>query len=128
MTVVLDTNAYSEWVRDGLWAEEIETATLLVIPAPVLGELRDGFLKGTRAAMNEKVLSALLESTMVAVASIGESTTHHYARFKNELRKMGKPIPTNDIWIAAIAHEVGGILLTSDAHFKYLPQVKTKLR
>ena len=124
MIVVLDTNTYSQWLRDGRWTEEIETASLVVIPVPVLGELRDGFLKGSRAELNEEKLQSFLASSVVAVANVGQETSHHYARFKNELRKRGRPIPINDIWIAAIAHEVGGTLLTGDGHFREITGLK----
>ncbi len=124
MIVVLDTNAYSQWIREGLWSEVIEVATLVVIPAPVLGELREGFLKGTRAVVNEKSLREVLESSVVSVANVGEETSHHYAKLKNELRKKGSPIPINDVWIAAIAQEVGGTLLTSDGHFREISGLK----
>jgi len=120
MTLVLDTNTYSEWVRDGRWAEIIRQATSILVPAPVLGELRDGFLKGSRALQNEKTLMEFLSSDMVAVAYVGEQTSHVYARFKNELRRKGKPIPINDIWIAAVSHESGGTLLTGDKHFGFI--------
>ncbi len=124
MTVVLDTNTYSEWVRDGRWAEMIGRATSILVPAPVLGELRDGFLKGSRALQNEETLMEFLACDMVAVAYIGEETSHLYARFKNELRRKGKPIPINDIWIAAVVHESGGTLLTGDRHFEFLDGLK----
>ena len=61
-----------------------------------------------------------LSSDMVAVAYVGEQTSHVYARFKNELRRKGKPIPINDIWIAAVSHESGGTLLTGDKHFGFI--------
>ena len=124
MTVVLDTNTYSEWVRNGRWAELIGRATSILVPAPVLGELRDGFLKGSRASQNEETLMEFLSSSMVAIAYVGEETSHVYARFKNELRRKGKPIPINDIWIAAVAHESGGTLLTGDSHFGFLDGLK----
>ncbi len=124
MTLVLDTNTYSDWVRSGRWAEQISRATSIIVPAPVLGELREGFLKGSRAAQNEEVLRSFLSSDLVAVAHVGAETSHVYARFKNELRSKGKPIPTNDIWIAAVAYESGGTLLTSDRHFGFIDGLK----
>ena len=124
MIIVLDTNTYSQWLRDGEWAEEIGAASLVVMPAPVLGELREGFLKGTRAELNEKKLKNFLANSLVAIANVGAETSHHYARFKNELRKRGRPIPVNDIWIAAISYEVGGTLLTGDGHFREIAGLK----
>lgn len=120
MTVVLDTNTYTDWVRDGRWAKVIGRATSILVPAPVLGELRDGFLKGSRAVRSEEILAEFLASSIVAVAHIGEETSHVYARFKNELRRKEEPIPINDIWIAAVAHESGGTLLTGEGHFGFL--------
>jgi len=52
-----------------------------------------------------------------------EQTTHHYASVFAQLRRQGTPIPTNDIWIAAIVLQHDLALLTSDAHFSSLPQL-----
>ncbi|MFK5923638.1 MAG: type II toxin-antitoxin system VapC family toxin [Verrucomicrobiota bacterium] len=122
----MDTNAYSDWVSGGCWVEEIARAEELVIPAIVLGELREGFLRGNRAAWNEQNLMNVLEQSAVNVAEIKQSTSHHFAAFKKYLRDAGSPIPENDVWIAACCYEHGGLLLTRDKHFKNLPQVRVK--
>lgn len=65
-----------------------------------------------------------MEFPVVKVAEVTESTTHHYAEFKNYLRDAGTQIPENDVWIAACACEHAAPLLTSDGHFSHLPQVR----
>jgi predicted nucleic acid-binding protein len=124
MKVMLDTNAYSDWRRFGLWEALILQAEEVIIPAIVLGELRVGFLRGNQANKNEAKLKAFLQSPVVRVCEVGEATSHYFASFKHELLGRGRGIPENDVWIAACCFEVGATLLTSDKHFEYLPQVR----
>ena len=126
MRVVLDTNAYSDWLRDGRWSEGIANAEEVIIPAIVLGELREGFLRGSKADFNETVLREILEQPFVTIGVVGEATSHHFAMFKKHLKDAGTPIPVNDVWIAACCFELSAELLTSDRHFKNLPQVRVR--
>jgi predicted nucleic acid-binding protein len=121
--ILLDTNAYSDWRRTGRWNEAISTASEVLIPAIVLGELRYGFAGSTKAVENESKLWMFLNSDAVEVLNVSEATSRTYANLKYFLRNVGKPIPENDIWIAALAVEHGVHLVTSDAHFDHLPQV-----
>jgi tRNA(fMet)-specific endonuclease VapC len=89
----------------------------------VLGELRAGFLGGNRAAANEQILIAFLAQPGVRVLVPDELTTHHYATLFNQLRQQATPIPTNDLWIAALVVQHGLMLYTRDAHFDRLPQI-----
>jgi tRNA(fMet)-specific endonuclease VapC len=52
-----------------------------------------------------------------------EDTTHHYARIWMQLRRQGTPIPTNDLWIAALAVQHNLALYSRDAHFDHLAQL-----
>jgi predicted nucleic acid-binding protein len=52
-----------------------------------------------------------------------EQTTHHYASIFAQLRRQGTPIPTNDIWIAALVLQHDLVLLTDDTHFSNIPQI-----
>ncbi len=54
---------------------------------------------------------------------IGADTALRYGEIITFLRRLGAPIPTNDIWIAASAMELGAAVLTTDAHFRSIPQV-----
>ena len=47
----------------------------------------------------------------------GFNTADRFGRIAAALRREGRTIPTNDIWIAAQAMEAGVELLSSDAHF-----------
>lgn len=124
MIVVLDTNAYSNWRRYGHGNELISTADKVIIPSIVLGELRAGFQRGIKAEENERKLDHFLRRAVVEVGVVGDGTSHHYALLKNHLRDQGTPIPEADVWIAAVAVEHGGLLLTRDGHFENLPQVR----
>jgi len=123
MTILLDTNAYSDWRRSGRWNEIIATASEVLMPAIVLGELRYGFIGSTLAEENERKLADFLRHSVVCLIEVGDSTSRAYAVLKHFLRSAGTPIPENDIWIAALAVEHMAPIVTGDAHFDLLPQV-----
>lgn len=116
--ISLDTNAYVAFKRnDPDVLAIVRTAPELLLSATVLGELLAGFAFGNREAANRRELAAFLGAAGVRVAPIAESTADNYALIYGALRRRGKPIPTNDLWIAASALEHGAALLTFDAHF-----------
>ncbi len=118
MNVMLDTNAYSAFKRgDTATVEELARADEVLVPTPVLGELRAGFRAGRREADNLRELELFLSRPRVRVHALGEKTAIFYAEIHGALRAAGKPIPTNDLWIAAAALEAGASLLTNDSHF-----------
>ncbi len=119
ISICLDTNAYSAHYRaDPVAVALIAAVTQIWIPAIVLGELRAGFLNGSKSAANELHLQAFLELPYLAVANVTEVTSRHFAHISQQLRRDGRPIPTNDIWIAAAAMEHGSPLYTYDKHFQ----------
>ena len=87
------------------------------------GELRAGFSGGTRTRENEASLVRFLDSRRVDLILADEDTTHHYARLFHQLRRQGTPIPTNDLWIAALVVQHDLHLFARDAHFDHLPQI-----
>ena len=117
-SMVLDTNAYVAFKRgeDGVVAV-IQRCPDLLVCATVLGELLAGFAAGTREAKNRQELSLFMQSPRVRGVACGSITADNYALIYAALRRKGKPIPTNDLWIAASALEHGAGLLTLDAHF-----------
>ena len=123
MRILLDTNAYSDWRRRGHWNRTISTATEVLVPTIVLGELHYGFQGSAKASENEFKLAGFLRHPAVRVIGVGESTSRCYAHLKFFLRNQGTPIPENDVWIAALAMEHAAMLVSSDAHFEHLPQV-----
>ena len=128
MEVVLDTNAYSDWIRKGLWNNTIVRADRVWIPSVVIGELYRGFFSGNRLSVNEAHLREVLNQPSVGVVDINRDVARIYGELFHFLRQGGNPIPTNDIWIAAACVEQGAILLTSDKHFENLPQVRLARR
>lgn len=99
----------------------LETCTVLFVPVVVLGELHAGFGAGNRTRENERQLLAFLETSGIRIQDETWDVARRYAVLVNFLRKAGKPIPSNDIWIAATALELGARLVTYDAHFTNIP-------
>jgi len=122
--IAIDTNRYVDFAR-GLpeAVNRLRAVDQILMPLIVLGELRAGFLGGARALQNEANLVRFLNSPRVDMLLPDEETTHHYARLFHQLRRQGTPIPTNDIWIAALVVQHQLFLFARDAHFDHLPQI-----
>ena len=119
MRLLLDTSAYSEMRRGhpevvGL----VRRASRILLSPIVLGELLFGFRLGRRYEQNVEELEAFLESPFVEVVPTTAVTADRFARVAASLRRKGRPLPTNDIWIAAQALETGADLVTFDRHFE----------
>lgn len=124
MNVALDTNAYSDMMRgQSSRAEIVHRATRVYVPLMVVAELRSGFAAGELATRNEVELQGFLREPQVSVLLPDEDTTNYYARLYVYLKRKGRPIPANDLWIAALVVQHGLILCSSDAHFDQLPQI-----
>ena len=124
MRLALDTNRYSDMCRgESFVARTVELADEVRIPFIVIGELRAGFAASTKEASNEAVLRRFLLKPNVGILYPDEQTTHHYASVYRQLRKQGTPIPTNDMWIAALVLQHSLVLCARDAHFDALPQI-----
>ncbi len=118
MRLCLDTSAYSHFMRgDEQVVALLERARAIAVPAIVLGELRTGFALGRRAAENARELVVFLRNPVVEVVDVEDETATIYAEIVVALRKAGRPVPTNDIWIAAIAAREGIPVVTYDRHF-----------
>ena len=124
MNILLDTNFYSAFCRgDDSAVRIIRRARRIFIPFAALAELRAGFMCGTKARKNESSLTLFLNSERVEVLYPDENTIHQFAAVFAQLRLLGRPIPTNDIWVAALAIQHDLILCSNDRHFDLLPQV-----
>ena len=119
--ILLDTNVYTAFMLgDAAVVEVMAHAERVCLNSVVLGELLGGFAAGTREAKNRAELARFLDSPRVEVLPVTTQTADSYALVYSGLRRKGKPIPTNDLWIAASALEHGAGLLTSDAHFAHI--------
>jgi len=116
--VLVDTNAYSALMAgNGRVADELAKSEAILLSPIVIGELLDGFLSGTRVDENRAVLARFREKPRTVCVPITDATAEWFAEIKRVLRKKGKSIPTNDVWIAASCMEHGCRLLSFDAHF-----------
>ena len=117
--VVLDTSAYCYAMRgDPTIVAVLRRAEKILLPAIVIGELLAGFRIGTKEGKNREQLLTFLQTDRISVVDVTTETADFYAFVVNMLKTTGKPIPTNDIWIAACALEHGSRLLTLDKHFR----------
>lgn len=125
MRILLDTNRYTDFCKAVPEAvAPVTAAERVFLPFVALAELRGGFQAGTLARENERTLARFLASERVSVLYPDETTTQVYAGLFAQLRRQGTPIPTNDIWIAALALQHNLALLSRDAHFDNLPQLR----
>jgi len=122
MSFTLDTSAYSAFNRgDKRLRKWFNSDNEIIMPNIVVGELRAGFAAGNRREENEQLLQRFLDSPNVSIVTITDKTTQVYADIYLKLRQKGKPIGTNDMWIAAMSLELDVSLLTTDTDFAHVP-------
>ncbi len=121
--MILDTNALSAVADDdpGVVAV-LARADQMAIPVIVLGEYRYGIAQSRNRSSYETWLTELLNDC--TVLDINEPTARDYAEIILELKRKGKPIPTNDIWIAALCRQHSLPLLSRDRHFDGIEGIK----
>jgi tRNA(fMet)-specific endonuclease VapC len=90
-----------------------------------VGELIFGALKSTNQAQNLARIDEFVDSSVVLPCDA--DTARCYAGIKHELRNKGRPIPDNDLWIAALAMQHDLLLLTFDKHFGEISQLSAEL-
>ena len=124
--ILLDTNAYAAFKRgDGEAVAILQQAPMIGLNAVVLGELLAGFAAGTRTAENRKELAEFLAMQQVRILPVDGVTAEHYATVYVALRGIGRPIPTNDLWVAATALQHRLALFSLDHHFRLVDQLQT---
>ncbi len=124
LKILVDTNRYTDFARgDSVAVERLQRAARVYLSFVVIAELRAGFLCGSRSERNEANLTRFLSEPRVDVLYPDEETTHHYARLFRQLRAQGTPVPTGDLWTAALAVQHGLHLFARDRHFDHLPQI-----
>lgn len=113
---VLDTSAVIEFFKGNISIIKLlKTETVIKIPAMVLGELYLGIYRSSNP--EKHIMQVKQFITSCEVLPIEMETAKVYATIKTKLLKKGKPIPENDIWIAAIAMQYNCSLVTFDKHF-----------
>ena len=117
--LLIDTNVYTAFKRrTGGVLEVLRGADFIGINTVVLAELYSGFKGGSKEEKNKYELNQFLDKPRVELVQIDDITAEFYAQIYWNLRKKGSPIPTNDIWIAASAMQMGLALYSLDIHFQ----------
>jgi len=123
--LMLDTNAYAALLSgDVAVCEALGSVGDILLPIFVVGELEAGFRGGTRYAENMAIFKRFLGKSGVREVASGHKTARLYGEIKDDLRRAGTPIPSNDIWIAASAIEHNASLVTYDRHFVSVRRLK----
>lgn len=116
--ILLDTNAYVAFKRGDSGALAVlRRAPEIALCPTVLGELLAGFAGGSRSARNRRELDEFLRTPRIRLLGIDAETAEHYAAVFAALRRKGRPVPTNDLWIAAVAMQHGYAVFSLDGHF-----------
>lgn len=119
--LLIDTNVYVAFKRNNHAVVDLmRQAESIAINTVVLGKLLAGFKGGIRETANRSELDQFLDSPRVELLVLDESSADFFALIFNNLKQIGKPVPTNDIWIAASAMQHGRSLATLDSHFSYI--------
>lgn len=117
--VLLDTNILiALFAGESSVQQHLSTANEVFIPSIVLGELYYGAHKSARTEKNIARIDEFAANNTVLLCDT--ATARQYGIIKNQLRTKGKPIPENDIWIAAIAKQYQLTLVTRDNHFQHV--------
>lgn len=87
----------------------------------VEGEFRAGLSKAARGLASERALDDFIGLPNVVQLAPTSPVAKRYGEILHLLLSKGRPIPTNDIWIAAHAMELGATVVTADPHFKEIP-------
>jgi tRNA(fMet)-specific endonuclease VapC len=119
--VVIDTNVYSAlFAGDEAVARVLSESEEVLLCAVVIGELLDGFAGGSKEAENRRQLDRFRQKPRTTTVAVTEATAEWFAQIKRQLRRKGKPIPINDVWIAAVCMEHGAALLSTDGQFGHI--------
>jgi predicted nucleic acid-binding protein len=115
----IDTNIYAAFKsNDAEVVEAFSAADVIGVDIAVIAELYAGFSLGTREAKNRRELETFLNAPRVEVLTHDLETAEFYALIVKKLKTKGKPVPSNDVWIAANALRHGMALYSFDRHFE----------
>jgi tRNA(fMet)-specific endonuclease VapC len=120
--LILDTNALSALAEgDSGVGSVLSSTTQVAVPVVALGEYRYGIALSRERSHYEQWLNEVLPT--LRVLEIDERTTVFYSAVRGELKKAGTPIPSNDVWIAALCRQHALPLLSRDRHFDAVPGI-----
>ena len=113
---LLDTNiVIAIFANDAVVLQCLAQANEVFVSIIVLGELYYGACKSIHVEENIARIDEFAANSVVLTCDT--ETAHQYGNIKNSLRAKGRPLPENDIWIAAVARQYGLTLISRDSHF-----------
>ncbi|MDR6805450.1 tRNA(fMet)-specific endonuclease VapC [Dyadobacter sp. BE34] len=117
--IAIDTNIAIE-ILNGNKAtlQMLSVFDVIALPVPVCGELMYGAKNSSKAERNLAHYRAFIGSCEILEAKL--PTAWEYANIKLNLKLAGRPIPENDIWIAAICQSYDIPFASRDGHFSYI--------
>jgi len=125
-SAILDTNVLIAFLEKGVstLAPSISVYDEIVLTTTILGEFRAGIGTDKRGRQSETALNEFLSQDSVRVVDLTPKTAIFYAKVYRALKESGRPIPVNDIWIAASALEHALELCSFDGHFSDIPMLQ----
>jgi predicted nucleic acid-binding protein len=116
VALILDTNAVSAlFAGDPSIAEILTEEEQHHLPVIVIGEYRYGLVRSRHRGRLGRLLDLLIHESIVLPVDV--ETTIHYANLREDLRRRGRPIPENDVWVAALSAQYGLPIVSRDSHF-----------
>jgi tRNA(fMet)-specific endonuclease VapC len=120
---LFDTNIVISFLRkDDKIVKILREIDEIYVPVTVIGELYFGAFKSKKVKENLKAISSFMEK--IPILENNKGTARLYGETKSQLKKKGKPLPENDIWIAAVAKQYGLTIITNDIHFKEIDNLQ----
>ena len=122
---LLDTNiVIALFAGDSVVQEKVGNAEYIATGPPIIGELCFGAQKSTKISENLRKIDIFVQQSIIFSCDL--ETAQWFGIIKDRLRRNGRSIPNNDIWIAAIAMQNDLILVTRDSHFDEVESLQTE--
>ena len=122
---LLDTNIVIALFSEEVTVQEkARNAAVVALAPPIIGELCYRAQKSEKVSENLYRINRFVQQNAFFPCDL--ETARLYGTIRDQLRRKGRPIPDNDIWIAAIALQRGLILVTRDAHFDEIESLQTE--
>ncbi|MCD4793109.1 MAG: type II toxin-antitoxin system VapC family toxin [Bacteroidales bacterium] len=124
-SILIDTNTYIEFKKGNFETLKVFQKVKNIFICPIVtGELISGFIIGNREEHCRNEFLQFLSSKRIKTMVLDDSISEEFAQIYKELRQKGKPIPTNDIWIASFSRKYKIPLFSYDKHFKFIDNIQ----
>ena len=121
--MILDTNAVSALLAgDEQVGGKLDSADHHHLPLIVIGEYQYGLLASRKRKKLQSLLTRLEAESIILCAD--RETADWYASIRHDLKRRGRPIPENDVWIAALARQHALEILSQDPHFDHVDKLR----